>query len=377
MALGALADILHRKGDVDGAVRCFDEAIAVAPNNRAVLFSQGLLLLTRGIEGDPDKASHLLARAVAADPTAVPCLYMYGRLLHLVYGRLAEAEDLYRRALLYEPNRGDILSDYGALLEAKGEDEATVRGMYKRAVLLAPSNADALCNYGRVVEESRGQGGVGGDSTATPLALYRRALAARPQHVPTMCNMALTLTCGAEGEGRRKEGRELLERAIRLQPSHLAALCQYARILQEDGKTDEAWHLYDKVVSLHPGKIDALNGLGTIYEARAQNIWSAAEYGDEKGEKERNQLLDKAKDMYRRALQIAPLHADTLCNAGALLMCHQGPPSHEEAEHNFRQVAPSPSARPLSLSPSLPLCIPSPPSGLVLVTSASLVNSNL
>jgi len=152
-AHGSLADVLHRKGDVDGAVHSLYVALALEPGNRLTLYSQAMLLLRRAAPGDADAATGLLARAVEADPASVPSLHMYGRVLHSLHGRLEEAEDMYRRALVYEPKRGDILSDYGALLEARGSDSQAVRGMYKRAALLAPSHADALSNYARVLEE--------------------------------------------------------------------------------------------------------------------------------------------------------------------------------------------------------------------------------
>ena len=328
MALSALADVLHRKGDVDGAMRCFDDSLVVDPQHRATLFSKALLLLSRGHPGDADTATDLLARAVAVDPTSVPCLYMYGRVLHC-QNRLDEAEDMYRSALSYEPQRGDILSDYGALLEAVGGDDDAVRGMYKRAVQISPDNANALSNYARTLEERGGEGGEGGDSTHVALALYRRALAARPQHVPTMCNMAMTLASYAAGSCQ-DEGKKLLQRAIDLEPAHVGAVCQYARLLQEEGTTDEARRMFDTALNLHPQNIDALNGLGTIYEARAQHVWAGTDSTDEKGEKERRMLLEKAQSMYTRALALAPLHPDTLSNRGALLACHTGAQGHDE-----------------------------------------------
>jgi len=335
MALGALADVLYDKGDVDGAAVCFDKALALQPSHLGTLFSQGLLLLTRAVPGDLERATELLGRAVDVDPTSVPSLYMYGRLLHTVHGRLPEAEDMYRRALSFEPKRGDILNDYGALLEATGADEDVVRGMYKRAAKLAPTHADALSNYARVMEEVGRSDAEGVDSMHGALALYRRALAARPQHVPTMCNMALTLLSTGEGSSSA-EGRDLLQRALALEPMHVGALCQYARLVQEDGNDKEARRLYDKALTLDPSQLDALNGLGTIFEARAHRIWSQSDTGDDKADKECRQLVEKANDMYLRSLKLAPLHADTLSNRGALLMCHFGDDGRAEAEHLFR-----------------------------------------
>jgi Tfp pilus assembly protein PilF len=336
-AHGALADILHRKGDVDGAVRCLDQALAIAPADWQTLYSQAMLLMRRVAPGDSDTATGLLARALEVDPASVPTLHLHGRLLHALHGRLEEAEDMYRRALFYEPGRGDILSDYGALLEAKGSDRQAVRGMYKRAALLAPSHADALSNYARVLEEGGGADGPGSqDPTHTALALYRRALAARPNHVPTMCNLALTLSSGAGGGARRMEGMELLERACALRPSHVGAVCQLARLLQEDGQTERAREMYDSALALNPQMLDALNGLGTMYEARAQAVLSGADNDDADARAKHQQLLGMARSMYARALKLAPLHPDTLSNRAALIMCHEGPAGRDEAERLFR-----------------------------------------
>ena len=118
----------------------------------------------------------------------------------------------------------------------------------------------------------------------------------------------------------------------------MSKLCQCARLAQEVGNNDEARCLYDKALSLDPSKLDALNGLGTIFEAQAHRIWSQSDTGDDKAEKERHQLVEKANDMYSRSLQLAPLHADTLSNRGALLMCHFGNDGRAEAEHLFRTV---------------------------------------
>ena len=334
-AHGALADIMHRKGDVDGAVLCLDQALAIAPADWQTLYSQAMLLMRRAAPGDSDTATGLLARALEADPASVPTLHLHGRLLHALHGRLEEAEDMYRRALFYEPGRGDILSDYGALLEAKGSDMQTVRGMYKRAALLAPSHADALSNYARVLEEGA-DGPSSQDPTQTALALYRRALAARPNHVPTMCNLALTLSSGAVGGARRMEGRELLERACALRPSHVGAICQLARLLQEDGQTERAREMYDSALALDPQKLDALNGLGTMYETRAHAVLSGADHDDADARAKHQQLLGMARSMYARALKLAPLHPDTLSNRAALIMSHEGPAGRDEAERLFR-----------------------------------------
>ena len=272
IALGALADVLYRKGNVEGAVRCFESALASNPSSRSTLLSYGLLLLGRSGEGDADKAAELLGRAVQVDPTCVPALYMYGRLLHAVCGRLADAEDMYRQALSFEPARGDILNDYGALLEAQGGADDVVRGMYKRAAMLAPDNADALSNHARVLEEAGGGSDSKDDSAPAAVALYRRALDARPQHVPTLCNLAQTL---AAMRGRvTPEAKDLMQRALALEPRDVGALCQYARFLQEEaaatgGDVDAegeaaALGLYHDALALDPQRIEALNGIGTV-----------------------------------------------------------------------------------------------------------------
>ena len=321
MALGALADVLYSKGNVDGAKQCFENALTVKPDHLATLFSLGLLLLARGNRGDVDRATHFLWRAVEVDPTQVPALHMYGRLLHSLHGRLADAEDMYQRALCFQPNRGDILNDYGALLEAKGGDPDAVRGMYKRAVQMAPSHANALSNYARVLEAAGADGSGKGDVTQTALALYRRALAARPQHVPSLCNLALTLV--STSNGSTHEAKQLLQRALVLAPSHVGAMCQHARLLQEDGDAAEAQRLFSDALAIDPKCIDGLNGLGTILEARAQAVWRDSGGGDAADKREYEALLGKAENMYARALAIAPLHADTECNRGALLLGHR------------------------------------------------------
>ena len=77
---------------------------------------------------------------------------------------------------------------------------------------------------------------------------------------------------------------------------------------------------------------------GTICERRAQQVWAGSNHGDEAADREKEALLAKAESMYARALGVSPLHADTLCNRGALLSCHRGRPGNAEAEHLYRKA---------------------------------------
>ena len=52
--------------------------------------------------------------------------------------------------------------------------------------------------------------------------------------------------------------------------------------------------MYDRALALDPHKIDALNGLGTMYEARAQCVWSKADSADQEAHAQHRELLAMA-----------------------------------------------------------------------------------
>jgi len=111
------------------------------------------------------------------------------------------------------------------------------------------------------------------------------------------------------------EAQELMQRALQLQPDHVAILKSYGQILRETEKPVEALQAFLHVLDLDPRAAEVWNAAGVCY----QESGNAA----------------KAIECYLRASALKPDYAETLNNMGVALL-HEG--ETEAAVDNFEQA---------------------------------------
>lgn len=197
----AAIGLLHRhQGNAQLAVRAFSMALAVEPDNAAVLEARGLLLLAHD---EVAQAAVDLARAVELDATAWQA--------HNGLGLIADRDGLhsaalphYDRALGIRPTDAAVLNNRGYSRLLAGDLEAAGRDLTRAA---AGGHRQAWVNLG-ALHARQGKYDLAVDALSEVLA------------VPEACNRVAEISME---NGDLAVAGELLERAIRLSPTYFPA----------------------------------------------------------------------------------------------------------------------------------------------------------
>jgi tetratricopeptide (TPR) repeat protein len=210
--VSALGMVLHRSGKLDDALKAYDKAISLQPENAELWKNLATVLVDLN---RPDQAFLGLQHALKLRPHYVEAANLCGLLLfrsarhsealdhfnlsleieplqadalhlralvHMNLGRLAEAEADNRQSLQLNPADADTHNNLGTLLQKLGRYEESI-GCYDRAIALRPTfmlalkgKASSLVELRRVDEAS---------------ACYARFLALDPENADAQWNLAL------------------------------------------------------------------------------------------------------------------------------------------------------------------------------------------
>ena len=140
--------LLFARGDVDGAIAHYGEALRLGPEVKtAVNFGNALLA-----EGRLEEAAALYKLGMRLDPTHVGAAYNFANALHK-QGKIEEAITGYRLALKLEPRSIEAHNNLGVALLAAGRvDEA--KGEFDRTLRLDPEDVEAELNLGLIASGS-------------------------------------------------------------------------------------------------------------------------------------------------------------------------------------------------------------------------------
>lgn len=263
----------------------------------------------------PDVQAKLL-RALQLDPQHVCSLYNYGRLLDYVWDNPDKAEQMYRRALNADPKHVPSLRNLGYFLYYVRRDYSGASAMWSRALVENPRELDVLSGYASLHYH------VYGDLEKAE-QLFKEALNVQSGHANTLHNYAKMLHYG---RGDAMLAESLYRRILDKLPNHIGALLDYAGLLSEfhhllgmDEKraVDKAVDLWERVVQLNPGHIDA-----TFLLARAEHLVRGK--------------LSRAERLYKKILSEGPNNLNALVNY-AMLLREQG--RLKAAEEHYEKLA--------------------------------------
>jgi tetratricopeptide (TPR) repeat protein len=208
-----LGNVLVAQGRAGDAVRCFEEAVAVQPDNIAAHKNLADLLsalerhaeaevhYTKVLRLNPNDAAvhnnmggvHLargmfqeaadcFARAIKLDRT---CAEAYSNMGHALreLGLLKEAVDCLGAAIRLKPDLGAAHANLGCVLHQLGSHADAIQCAGK-ALTLDPGNASAHNNLGNLFKDQL--------RFAEAIACYGRAVELRPSFHEARCNRALT-----------------------------------------------------------------------------------------------------------------------------------------------------------------------------------------
>lgn len=129
VSLNISADKLYQYGDMDGAIKEFERALAVDPKNVNVHNSLGVC---HGVRGKFDLAIHAFETAIALNPEDVMATYNLG-LAHLKQGHREKALDLFLEAHRLDGEHPDIVCQIGLCYREMGRMEAALGYLEKAA----------------------------------------------------------------------------------------------------------------------------------------------------------------------------------------------------------------------------------------------------
>jgi tetratricopeptide (TPR) repeat protein len=282
-----LGAALRQRGDVSGAVACYQRALELRPAHSAALvelanalqlcgrFLEAAATYRRALEIEPDVAEihNNLGNALRDLGQPEDALASYGRALAIKpnfaeahsnlgntlrgLGHCAEAAVSCRRALAIKPDFAQALNNLGNALRDLGQlDDALAS--YGRALELEPSFADAHCNFGNALRD------VGRLREA--LVSYRRALELKPALAEAhnnLGNVHLDLTQLSEAE-------ESYRRALALKPDYVHAHTALARVLRQQGRAAAAEASCRTALRVAPGCADSLAFLAELHADRGE-----------------------------------------------------------------------------------------------------------
>jgi tetratricopeptide (TPR) repeat protein len=220
--LGRALD-LARRGDLPGARREGERALAAAPADPRCLNFLGILACRAG---DLASGAGYLARALAADPADIASRLGLARAL-VDLGRLAEAAEV----ATIDPPPGPAGAELGRIagyaFQEQGRHSEAILS-YERLLAHAPGDWEVWNNLGNVRRAA-------GDP-AGALDALARARRLRPDLAAIHFNYGLA----AAEAGRPAEAADAFAQALRRDPAHAAAALELGQALIQAGRPEEA-----------------------------------------------------------------------------------------------------------------------------------------
>lgn len=330
----AAAETMRSNGDLESALKIYDEVVEINPGNAAAWCERGNLLSDLG-RSEAGIVSY--NRAIEADPTFVDAFDFRGIAL-AQSGRMPEALDSLDRALELAPENRNALSNRANVLKAlKRFDDALA--VQDRLIATMPEFAPAYNNRGNTLLE------LGRLDEA--VASFDRAIELEPTLSQAHLNRAHALVKLI----RRDDAIESLRRAIECDPYQPAVLLNLGDLLGTSGRTVEAVEFLESAVSLDPGNIEACLRLGDVLLGTNRPGHAVACYqrviGLDQNSAEahshlgtafhRLNMKHEALGCFNRSLELNPNDPPTLQNCGMLqLEIGDHPGSFESHERAFR-----------------------------------------
>jgi tetratricopeptide (TPR) repeat protein len=251
---------LRDKQDLDGAIAAFREANRLAPWFAHGHFSLGQALQA---QGHLDEAIASFKEAARLDPNFAGTHYSLGIALR-DRGKLDEAIVAYRDAIRLEPTHARAHNNLGtALRDNRDPDGAIV--CFKEAIRLDPNLAPAHTNLGVSLSAKRDLGGA--------IACFKEAVRVDPKFVGAHFNLGLNLQNSGDPDGAITSFRE----AIRLDPNHAPAHYNLGVLLQK-ADPDEAVVAYRETIRLDPNHARGHNNLAVLLQAKGDLGGAVAAY---------------------------------------------------------------------------------------------------
>ncbi|KAM9389218.1 protein O-mannosyl-transferase TMTC1 [Phaethornis superciliosus] len=304
--------------DVVEAKDYYRRALQLNPQHNRALFNLGNLLKS---QGKKEEAVILLRDSIKYGPEFADAYSSLASLL-AEQERLKEAEEVYKAGIENCPESSDLHNNYGVFLVDTGAPERAV-SHYRQAILLSPTHHVAMVNLGRL-HRSLGQ-------NKEAEAWYKRAL-----KVSRKAEILSPLGALYYNTGRYEEALQVYREAASLQPVNREIRLALAQVLAMMGRTKEAEKMTNHILNEDAECLECYRLLSAIY-SKQEHYTKALEAIEKalqlkpkdpkviselfftKGNQLREQnLLDKAFESYKRAVELNPDQAQAWMNMGGI-----------------------------------------------------------
>ncbi|NXL47353.1 TMTC1 protein, partial [Podilymbus podiceps] len=304
--------------DVVEAKDYYRRALQLNPQHNRALFNLGNLLKS---QGKKEEAVILLRDSIKYGPEFADAYSSLASLL-AEQERLKEAEEVYKAGIENCPESSDLHNNYGVFLVDTGAPERAV-SHYRQAIRQSPAHHVAMVNLGRL-HRSLGQ-------NKEAEVWYKRAL-----KVSRKAEILSPLGALYYNTGRYEEALQVYREAASLQPSNKEIRLALAQVLAMMGRTKEAEKMMNHILSEDAECLECYRLLSAIY-SKQEHYAKALEAIEKalqlkpkdpkviselfftKGNQLREQnLLDKAFESYKRAVELNPDQAQAWMNMGGI-----------------------------------------------------------
>jgi len=250
----AFGDALGRKGQLDGAIRQYQEAIRLKPGYAHAHHNLGIALEKKG---QLDEAIRQYQEAIRLKPDYAEAQYALG-VVFLEKGQLDEAIPEFQGAIRLQPDYADAHNNLGLALGRKGQLDEAIRQL-QEAIRLKPDYAQAHNNLGNALA-MKGQ-------LAAAISQFQAAVRLKPDYAEAHNNLGNALTMKVQLAAAISQ----FQAAIRLKPDYAQAHNNLGIALVGKGQMDEAIRQFQEAVKIQPDFADARKNLDLALATQARS----------------------------------------------------------------------------------------------------------
>jgi tetratricopeptide (TPR) repeat protein len=281
-ALKSSGDAFLADGEHAAAARCYEEALALQPDDANLHLNLGFLAMERQ---DHVHAAACLARAIELDPASADASYLMGMLLR-ERGERAGAIGRLSEAIRLKP---DMLVAYAPLatLLIQEEEHRRAKAVLQGAIDAGVRDADLYFLLGNLTLLEK--------QYVQAVACYQEVLRLQPTHLPACLQAGNALV----QERQFAPALQYYDRLLAADPVNADALGNRGVALEALGRHDDAMASYSRAIELRPAAADMHFNLGNVLARLGRDA--------------------EAVDRFDQAVRLMPQHAEALCNRGNAL----------------------------------------------------------
>jgi predicted CXXCH cytochrome family protein len=249
----ALGKAYARVGKTEDAVRSFNEALKLRPDDRAALHELATVLQS---SGQMDRAVEVLKRGADRFPQDDGFLANLAS-TYFQQGRQAEAQDAATRALEVNPERPDAHDLNGLLAVARGDREAGEKE-FLEAIRLRPNLPEPHNNLANLL--------VGEKRFGEAEANFKRAIELKPGYGDAHHGLGLLMILTGKNADAERELRE----GVRLSPGDAGTHADLADLLSAEGRFADAAGEYRRALAVNAANPEVNLGLALVLLQQGQ-----------------------------------------------------------------------------------------------------------